>query len=129
VSKDDFEIVRRWYRALGDDAAFCELTHPEIEWAPFEENHTVHHGLDGARRVVARWSDSWSEYDGEVEEAIDAGEQGVVLVLHVTARGAASGVHVDVRVYPHFKTREGKVVYLHEYLDLADALKGAGLEH
>jgi ketosteroid isomerase-like protein len=41
VSQDDFEIVRRWYQALGDDAAFCQLTHPEIEWAPFEENHAV----------------------------------------------------------------------------------------
>jgi hypothetical protein len=128
VSKDDFEIVRRWYLALEDEPEFVQLTHPDIEWAPFEENHTVHHGLQEAKRVVAGWSESWSFYSGEVEEVIDAGEEGIVLVLHVTARGVTSSVDVDVCVDPHFKTREGKVVYLYEHVVLADALKAAGVE-
>jgi ketosteroid isomerase-like protein len=128
MSQEDLDIVRRWYRALGDDAAFTALTLPDIEWAPWEENHTVHRGLSAARGVVERWSDSWSEYDGEIEEAIDAGDEGTVLVFHTTARGAASGIGVDVRVYPHIRTREGKLVYMYEYADRATAFKAAGLE-
>jgi ketosteroid isomerase-like protein len=88
---------------------------------------TVYHGVDAAREVVARWSESWSDYSGEIEEVIDAGEAGVIVALHTTARGAASGVDVDVRVYPHIKTREGKLVYLYEYVDRDDALKAVGL--
>jgi ketosteroid isomerase-like protein len=126
VSAEDAGIVRRWYAAFADDAEFCELTHPEIEWAPIEHNHTIHRGLDGAKRVVAEWSSSWSSYSGHIEEVIDAGEHGTVVVLQVTARGAASGVQIDFRTYHHFKTREGKVVYVYEYGDLTDALKAIG---
>ena len=128
MSQEDLAIVRRWYQELDNEAAFRDLTHPEIEWAPWEENHTVHRGLDAARRVVARWSESWSEYSGEIEEVIDAGEEGIILVFHTQARGAASGVEVDIHLYPHIKTREGKLVYLYEYADRTEALKAVGLE-
>lgn len=47
--------MRRWIWAFeNDDAAFGEVTHPDIEWAPFEENHTVSHGFDGAMRISER---------------------------------------------------------------------------
>jgi ketosteroid isomerase-like protein len=128
VSREDLDIVRRWYRELGNEAGFQELTHPEIEWAPVEENHTVHRGLDEARRVAARWSESWSEYGGEIEEVIDAGADGIVLGFRTWARGAASGVDVEFRFYPHIKTREGKLIYLYEYATREQALKAVGLE-
>jgi ketosteroid isomerase-like protein len=128
MSQADVDMVRRWYRAFGDEAAFCELTHPEIEWAPVEQNHTIYRGLDGAKHVLAEWSGSWSSYDGHFERVIDAGQQGIVVVLCATARGAASGAEVDFRAYCHFKFREGKVIYLYEYASLADALNAVGIE-
>jgi ketosteroid isomerase-like protein len=128
MSQEDLDIVRRWYRELDNEATFRELTHPDIEWAPWEENHTVHRGLDAARRVVARWSESWSDYGGEIEEVIDAGDEGIILGFHTTASGAASGIAVDVHLYPHIKTREGKLAYLYEYTDRAEALAAVGLE-
>jgi hypothetical protein len=128
LSEGDIAVVRRWYRAFDDDAQLVELTHPELEWAPVEENHTVHRGLDGARSVIAGWTASWSEYRGKIEEVIDVGERGLIVVLHVTARGAASGVGVDLRSYQHFQVREGKVAYVYEYSDRQEALKAVGLE-
>jgi hypothetical protein len=128
VSEGDIEIVRRWYLSFSDETLFRELTHPQIEWAPLEHNHTVHLGLDDAARVVSEWSGPWSSYTGAIEDVFDAGEQGIVVTLHVTARGAASGVEVDLLAFHHFKTHEGKVIYLYEYADLADALAAAGPE-
>ena len=128
MSQGDLEIVRSWYRAFNDEVAFRELTHPEIEWYPIEENHTIHRGLDAAMRVVEGWTSAWAEYGGAIEEIIDAGDEGIVLVFRATARGVASGAEVGFRQYPHFRTHEGKVIYLYEYGDRDEALKAVGLE-
>jgi hypothetical protein len=45
----------------------------------------------------------------------------------LTGRGVRSGVEVDLRVYQHFKLRDGKIVYLYEYADRGEALEAAGL--
>jgi ketosteroid isomerase-like protein len=122
------EIVRRWLWAFeNSDEAFAELTHPEVEWAPFEENHTVSHGLAGAMRIRSGWLDPWAEHHIGIEELIDAGED-VVAVLHLTARGAASGAEVDVHLYGQFKLKDAKIVFLYEHEDRDAALKAVGLK-
>ena len=128
MSQENVEIVRRWLWAFeNSDDVFRELTHPEVEWAPFEENHTVSHGLAGAMRIRSGWLDPWTEHHIGIEALIDAGED-VVAVLHVTARGSASGAEVDVHLYGHFKLRDRRIVYLYEHEDRAQALKAVGLE-
>lgn len=128
MSQENVEIVRRWaWAAFNDQDVFAELTDPAIEWAPFEENHTVYHGLDGARQILAGWLGSWSDHDLEIEELVDAGEQGVVATAHLTARGSESGVDVDVRLYVRFRFRDGRVVYVFEHTDRDEALKAVGL--
>lgn len=128
VSRENVEVVRGWLSAFENDTdTFRELTHPGIEWAPFENNHTPSHGLDGAMRIRDGWLDAWAEHRVDLEEMIDAGDD-VVVSLHVTASGRGSGVEVDVRLHGHFKVREGKVIYLFEHEDRAAALKAVGLE-
>src|SRR3977135_3101510 len=117
MSHENVELVRRYLWAFEhDDALFDEITHPQIEWGPFEDNHTVHRGLDGARGIKAGWFDAWVEHHMEIEELIDGGDD-VVASLRVTARGRASGVEVDVRLYPHMKVRDGRVSYVFEHGD------------
>jgi hypothetical protein len=127
MSQENVEIVRRWLWAFeNSDDLFRELTHPEIEWAPFEENHTVSHGLAGAVRIRDGWLDPWAEHHIGIEELIDAG-QDVVAVPHLIARGASSGAEVDVHLYGHFKVRDAKIIYLYEHEDRTQALEAAGL--
>jgi limonene-1,2-epoxide hydrolase len=127
MPQDSVEIVGRWLWAFeNSDEAFVELTHPEIEWAPFEDNHTVFHGLASAVRIRSGWLDPWAEHSVEIEELLANG-QDVVAALHVSARGEGSGITVDVHLYGHFKVRDGKVVYLFEHQDRDAALKAAGL--
>jgi len=127
MSQENVEVVRRWLWAFeNSDDIFRELTHPEVEWAPVEENHTVSHGLAGAMRIRNGWLDPWAEHNIGIEELIDAGED-VVAILHLIARGSASGAEVNLHLYGHFKVRAAQIVYLYEYEDRAEALKAAGL--
>src|SRR5438477_188911 len=86
-------VMRQWER-------FRELTHPEIEWAPFEDNHTISYGLAGAMRIRNAWLDAWVEHRLEIEEMHDAGDD-VVATVHLIGRGKGSGAEVEVRLYGH----------------------------
>ena len=128
MSQENVEIVRRYIWAFENDLdTFRELTHPAIEWAPVEENHTPSHGIEGAVRIRNGWLDAWDEHRVDIEEALDGGGDDVVATVHVIGRGRGSGVEVDVRLYLHLRVRDGNVVYLYEHEERADALKAAGL--
>jgi hypothetical protein len=88
------------------------------------------HDLSRPRRSDADqdgWPQTWAEHRIEVEQVLERGDD-VVAAMHVIARGKGSGVNVDVRLYPHVKLREGKVVYVFEHDDRAAALNAAGIE-
>jgi len=128
MSQQNVDIVRRWMWAFAnDEAAFRELTHPEIEWAPFEDNHTVTRGLDGAMGIRAAWLDAWAEHQLAVEEVLDGGGDDLVATVHLVGRGRGSGVEVDVRLHGHMKVTDGKISYLFEHEERAAALAAAGI--
>jgi ketosteroid isomerase-like protein len=127
MSQENVELVQRWFDTFADDPdAFRDTLHPEIEWFPFEENHTPSHGVEGGMRIRNQWMGSWDEMRVDVEDVVDEGEN-VVASVHVTARGKASGVEVDVRLHLHFKVRDEKIVYVFEHEDKAAALEAVGL--
>jgi ketosteroid isomerase-like protein len=106
-------VTRRWLWAFENDTdAFRDTLHPEIEWFPFEDDHSPSYGVDGHRI--------------DLEELIERGDS-VVASIHVTARGKTSGVEVDARLHLHFAVREGKVVYVFEHADRAAALEAVRL--
>jgi ketosteroid isomerase-like protein len=128
MSQKNVETVRRWLWAFDNDAdTFRQLTHPEIEWMPFEDNHTPSNGVDGAMRIRNGWFDAWDEHRLEIEETFDGGGDDVVATVHLIGRGRVSGVEVDVLLYGHFKVGDGKVAYLYEHEDRGDALEAVGL--
>jgi ketosteroid isomerase-like protein len=110
VSEENVEIVRRWVGSYENDLeTFRDLMHQEIEWAPFEQNHTVFRGHHGHEAVRAGWLDAWAEHHIEIEEVIDAGDD-IVVAMHLTGRGKSSGIEIEVRLYPQIKLRDGKAV-------------------
>ena len=124
MSQENTEIARRWILAFDNDTdTFRQLTHPEIEWMPFEDNHTPSYGLDGAMRIRNAWLDAWDEHRVDVEETLEGGGGDVVATTHLIGRGRGSGVEVDVRLYVQVRVRDGRVAYVYEHEDRADALK------
>jgi ketosteroid isomerase-like protein len=121
------DAVRRFFSAFeGDDEAFRDTLHPEIEWYPIEENRTPTRGVDAAMWNRNEWLDTWDEHLFELEEVVEEGDRVVVLV-HIKARGKGSGVETDVRFFAQFKVRDGKVAYIYDHEDRAEALEAAGL--
>jgi ketosteroid isomerase-like protein len=121
------EVVRRFLSAFENDSdAFRATLHPEIEWYPIEENRTPTRGVEAAMWNRNAWLDTWDEYQQDVEEVIEDGDD-VVLLVHITARGAASGVEANVRFYAQVKVRDGKIVYIYDHEDREAALEAAGL--
>ena len=120
-------VVRRWLETFVEDAdAFRDVLHPDIEWFPFEENHTPSHGIEGGLRIRNQWIAAWDEMRAELEDLVEKGES-VVATVHVVGRGKASGVEVDTHLYLHFKVRDDKIVYLYEYEERGPALEAVGL--
>jgi ketosteroid isomerase-like protein len=70
-------------------------------------------GTFHGREEIGRWLDNWfSSFDSycfKVEESIEQGDRAFMTVYH-TARGEASGVDVDLRVYHAVTTRDGLIV-------------------
>ena len=119
--------MQSWLLSFVDDEdAFRHLIHPEMQWFPFEDNHSPSYGIEGAMRIRRHWLDSWEEMQAEVEDLREENDD-VVASIHVRGRGETSGVAVEVHLHMHFKVRDGKVFYLFEHTDKSAALEAAGL--
>jgi ketosteroid isomerase-like protein len=110
----------------GDADVFRDTLHPDIEWCPFEDNHTPSHGIEGAMRIRNGWLEAWDEMHVDLEQIVEEGDT-IVASVHVTGRGKSSGVEVDTRVHLLFKTRDEKIAYIFEHTERAAALAAAGL--
>ena len=69
--------------------------------------------------------DTWDEHRVDLEEVIEEGDN-VVAAIHITARGKASGVEVDVRFYAQFRVQDDKVIYIYDHEDRAAAREAVG---
>ncbi len=127
MSRKNVEVVLRWLLAFGSDRdAFGAVTHPEIEWMPFEEGHIPSHGLDGALRLRDQWLGVW-EQSIRIEEIWGRSDH-VFLAATVVGRGRASGAEVEIRFYGHCRVRDDKVSYCYEHLNRDEALIAVGIE-
>jgi ketosteroid isomerase-like protein len=128
VSQENVEIAQSWFESFvsSDPDDFRDTLHPEIEWFPFEDNHSRSYGIDAAMRIRNAWLEPWEEMRSELEE-IHARDDSVLASIHIMGRGKTSGVEVDTRLHLHFKIRDGKIVYLFEHTDRAAALEAAGM--
>jgi ketosteroid isomerase-like protein len=127
MSQENVEIVRRNVETFEHgEEAWLSTVDPEAEWYPLEEGHSLSRGHEAAIRVRRSWLENWEGHQIDLEEMKD-GADSVVACLHLTGRGKLSGVEVDIRVYMHYKLRDGEIVYVYEYEDRGEALEAAGL--
>ena len=127
MSQENAEVVLQAIQAFeNDEEDFLRTLDPGVEWYPIEEGHIPSRGHEAAVRVRRSWLENWEGHQIDVEEMKD-GADSVLACLHFTGRGVRSGVEVDLRLYQHFKLRDGKLVDLDEYADRGEALEAAGL--
>ena len=131
MSHENVELVRRiievWDR--GDYDALNALAQGRVardfELDPLYLDR-VYTGFDGARQLWADLAAAWEDYRATTEEIVDLGNH-VLMVRHITARGAIGGVPVDQRMFILVRFEDEMVVWAKSFATRQEALEAAGL--
>jgi len=125
MSQENVKVVQRLFTALDsqDWEAALGCFDPEVEWSPTEGTFQ---GVEGVVSSLAEWLEPWEEHHIEAEEFTAAGDR-VVAVIHLTGRGAGSGMEIDQRFFQVYSVGNGKIIRMVEFVRRAEALEAAGL--
>jgi ketosteroid isomerase-like protein len=129
MSQENVEIVRQGIEAWegGDLAGFLEVMSDDLVTQRPGLESTTYHGKEGLLEVIVDWVEGFAaELIITAEEFIDAGEC-VMVRVHNTGHGEASGAPVEHDFWFVFRLEGGKIVQLDMYADKAPALEAAGL--
>jgi ketosteroid isomerase-like protein len=123
MSEENVEVVRQFL--LLDVEEALAYADPEIVWNPAEESAAEGH--DAVRASLERWKGEWDDYEMLPEEFEQLGDR-VVVVVNFRARGRASGIEVDGRLYDVYTLRDGKIVRMDQFTQRSEAREAAGLQ-
>jgi ketosteroid isomerase-like protein len=142
MSQENVALVMSLQLAPDDD--LVQLIRDDEKWAELAEAvapyvHTnaetfrpgvpggkTYIGLDGFRESWLDWLAPWARYRTEVRQAIDCGEQ---VVLLQRSSGRLEGSTNEVKLMPAvvYTIRDGKIARFEPYADPVDALEAVGL--
>jgi ketosteroid isomerase-like protein len=135
MSQENVEIVRRGFEAFtrgGWEPLFGTVWAPEIvsDMSPAGiAGLGVYHGFDELRSFFEDWFGTFpfEDWEQEVDDIIDCGDEVVVALTRQRGRGSASGVSVELEYAQVITFREGKIVRSVVYTDRGQALEAVGL--
>jgi ketosteroid isomerase-like protein len=133
MSQENVEIVRRalraaWRRPEPDLHVINALYHPDhvltTDWGIEGQRYV---GARGFREALTDMDSAWQNWRQEIERVLDAGDEEVVVVARLVARGQASGSPVQGRWALVVTLRDGKIAATRAFQDPAAALEAVGL--
>jgi ketosteroid isomerase-like protein len=136
MSQENVEIVRRAFGEFargGWEPLMGTRWDPEIVWNMSPTGIPglgTYRGFDELRSFFEDWFGAFpfDEWEQELDEVIDCGEQTVVALTRQRGHGSTSGAVTELEYAQVIKLRGGKVVEVDIYLDRARALEAAGLK-
>ena len=127
------ELVRQGvdsYNARDAEASLASWD-PECEWHPFlsteVEGAPAYRGHEGLRQWFRDTEEMFSEVEWRVEAVRNLGDDRVLVLGHIRARGRTSGAEVSSPIGHLFEFREGRVLRGWAYPSHEQALSAAGL--
>ena len=102
------------------------LVHPEVRWTPAFSTNT-YEGYLGVAQAWDEFLEAAGSYTLTLRELIDSEGDQVVAVMDGTIKGRGSGVEASALLCTVFTIRDGLIVAMRDYLELADALEAVGL--
>jgi uncharacterized protein len=131
MSEENIEIVKQFTRLFeeGDRDKWREFFDPDVIWdtsATEMPAAGVYHGHQGVERFFRDWLGTWTDYEIETREYIDAGDA-VVIVYRQGGTGRGSGVKTERDFFAIYDLRGSKVVRYRMYESREEALEAAGL--
>ena len=137
MSQENVEAVRRGFHALrvGGVEALLPFFTTDVVMHPFPEwpDDPVYRGHDGARKVIAAWTDNFEEWGVDVWEIRAAGTR-VVALTEMIGQIKGSGVPIRQPMGAVFSeihentAGENTAGEVHFFLTWLEALKAVGLE-
>jgi ketosteroid isomerase-like protein len=127
MSQQNVEIMRRGYErfmASGEIRA-----HPDLVWDVSRlgwPDQQIYAGPEGANQFNAEWADAWDDWELEVEDFIDAGED-VVAIVNQRGRSKATGIPVEMRFAQVWTLRDGRAIRMQMYASTEEAVRSVGL--
>jgi ketosteroid isomerase-like protein len=100
--------------------------HPEVVTTRVDPDKAVFRGHEGFLQALAEWVEDFEEWSYSFEEYIDAGDR-VVVRVHQSGRGQASGVRVEADFWFVHTMAGRKITRLDIYAKRAQALEAVGL--
>ena len=94
-------------------------------YAPLDING-VYHGKEAATSLLEKWVGSWSDFEFEIDEIVDAGTS-LVLAIRESGRGIGSGTPMENRYAMVWQFLSDRIVRATTYDSMAEALEAAGL--
>ena len=127
MSQENVEIIRRgWehWMATGELRARVDLVWDvsNLGWP----DQQIYLGAEGGMEFNAEWADAWDDWQLDVEDYIDAGEQ-VVTIVTQRGRSKTSGIPVEMRFAQVWTFRDGQAIRMQMYAHPDEALEAVGL--
>jgi ketosteroid isomerase-like protein len=133
MSQENLEQVRRLYNdgwMAGNLDLALQLLHPEIVWTAIESapDAGTRTGLDECRVYMEDWLEDF-DFDAHVNEEAGVAPDGrLVCANHGVGTGKGSGIRTEIRYAGTYRfADDGRIVEIHEYATLDEALEAAGL--
>jgi ketosteroid isomerase-like protein len=126
MSEENVEILRRANASAnaGDWDAVVELYRTDAELRDLQnapDLPEVLHGHDGLRLLLARWTEPFDDFRGEIEEYLDA-DPWVICDTRWRGKGKGSDIPVEVHVADAYELKDGQIVRaVFGYADMASA--------
>ena len=132
MSQENVEIVRRSFELFsqGELDAWRETVDPDIGWDisahPLPDVPNQGRGREAfATDMLATYMTGWNDYSAEIKEAVEAGEDNVLVVLHETATMRQTGVTLDRDLVQLWTVKGKRGTFLRVFKTRAEALEAA----
>jgi ketosteroid isomerase-like protein len=130
VSRENVEVVRRWWGLFNDGVLPVDLCDEQVEITNPDGFPLTgpYYGREGVRRWA---SDAWDIIDEIRVEPVEvfevADSDGVVVVLENSGRMRHTGLPANFRWAAVMRIRDGKLVRAQGFMSKGRALKAVGL--
>jgi len=126
MSGGNVEVVREAWDAYsrGDYDRIAGFHDPHIVVVTLEDGAV--YGNNAVLANYERWDEAWEGAKTTLDEVIGHGDR-VFVAARFHARGRASGVEVETRLYEVYTVRDAKVLRIDEYATRDEAIEAAGL--
>jgi uncharacterized protein len=132
MSRENVEVVERWYAAYNDrdlDVVLA-LMHPKVDATSAGMSGVEgsrHLGHAGMQRYFADLWETWEDPRVDVEHCLDRGDT-VVMLGRTTGRGRLSGIDVEFPVASVIAVADGVITRYRTYREWDEALAAVGGE-